>query len=216
MQNSIYLDRPGYQTALDRHFGAPETTLVISEMALGWNVRQRRGLLYPDLLIAFNVDPAAAIAQRGYAIEERGKPPEFVLEVASFTTAHNDYTRKREGYAAYGIPVYWRFDPTGGEFYPTLLAGDRLVDGEYRPITILQTDEGRYWGHSEVLNLDLCWEQGQLRWYDPVSRRYIPTHNDEADGRIAAESQRDAERKARIAAETRVRQLEQELRRRSQ
>ena len=74
--------------------------------------RQREGLLYPDLLIAFDVDPAAAIARRGYSIEERGKPLEFVLEVASVNTARNDDTRKREGYAAYGIPEYWRFDPT--------------------------------------------------------------------------------------------------------
>ena len=206
MQNSIYLDRPGHQTALIRHFGELETTLIIGEMAVGWNVRQREGLLYPDLLIAFGVDPAAAIARRGYSIDERGKPPEFVLEVASVNTARNDDTHKREGYAAYGIPEYWRFDPTGGEYYRTSLAGDLLVDGEYQPASIVQTDEGRYWGHSEALNLTLCWEYGEMRWYDPVSRSYLRTHDDEANGRIA-------EREARIAAEDRVRQLEEELRR---
>ena len=131
-------------------------------------------------------------------------------------TALNDYTTKRVGYAAFGVQEYWRFDPTGGERYPAGLAGDRLVDGEYQPATVAQVEEGEYRGHSEVLNLDLCWEHGQLRWFDPVSQRYLLTHDDDAEGRIAAEAQLDVERQARVAAEARVRQLEEELRRRSQ
>ena len=202
MQNSLSLNYPGYQAALFQHFGASEETLVISEAALGWNLRQRRGILYPDLMIAFNVDSAAALRVQGIAIDDVGKPPEFVLEIASVNTARNDYVNKRDGYAAFGVPEYWRFDPTGGNRYPESLAGDRLVEGEYQPIVIERTGEQMYRGHSSVLNLDVCWEQGQLRWYDPVSQAYILTHNDERAGRIAAED--------------RVRQLEEELRRRSQ
>ena len=52
-------------------------------------------------------------------------------------------------YAAYGIPEYWRFDPTDGDSYPAGLAGDRLVDGEYQPITIVKVDDERYWGRSD-------------------------------------------------------------------
>ena len=109
-----------------------------------------------------------------------------------------------------------------------------LFDGEYHPIPITQTGENRYWGHSPGLNLDLCWEDGKLRWYDPVAGSYILTHEDERDGRIAeregriaerdariAEQQariveregRIAEQEARIAAEARNRELEAELRR---
>ena len=40
---------------------------------------------------------------------------------------------------------------------------------------------------------------GLLRWYDPVAERYLLTHDEEADGRIAAENERDLEREARIA-----------------
>lgn len=202
MQNSLSLNYPGFQTALFQHFGASESILVISEAALGWNLRQRRGILYPDLMIAFNVDRAAALRVQGIAIEDVGKPPEFVLEIASVSTARNDYVDKREGYAAFGVPEYWRFDPTGGNRYPVPLAGDSLLEGEYVPIAIERTGEELYRGHSAVLNLDLCWEHGQLRWYDPVSQAYILTHNDERTGRLAAEA--------------RVRQLEEELRRPSQ
>ena len=35
---------------------------------------------YPDLLVAFGVDPAAYKASNAYVISEQGKPPDFVLE----------------------------------------------------------------------------------------------------------------------------------------
>ena len=229
MQNWIHLALPAHHAALVQHFGNPDTTIVTSEPAIGWNLRQRTGLLYPDLLIAFDVDRAASFGRLGYSLEEQGKPPDFVLEVGSPTTALNDYTTKRDGYAAFGIPEYWRFDPTDGERYPTGLEGDCLVDGSYRPMTIVRTDSNRLWGHSDVLNQDLCWEHGQLRWWDPVAQRYLLTYDEVRSGREAerqarrhAESQLAAERQARLAAEAeaaeaqaRIRQLEDELRSRS-
>ena len=162
MQNPIYLHNPGYQATLRRHFGSPESTIILGEVPVGRDLRQRRGLRVPDLLIAFGVDPARIIAHRGYSIEEWGKPPDFVLEIASEFTAENDVTVKRDDYAAFGIPEYWRFDPSGGEYYGTGLAGDRLVDGAYQPISITETDDRHSWGRSGVLGLDLCWEDGQL------------------------------------------------------
>ena len=199
MNNPLYLYRPGYLTTLHRHFGSLDTTLVMSETQLDWRHGQREGALVPDLLIAFNVDTTAVIERRGYAIEEQGKAPDFVLEVASESTGQYDEESKRRGYQAYGVPEYWRFDPSGGEYHRQPLAGDRLADGMYQPIDIVQTDDTHYRGHSTVLNLDLCWEDGQLRWWDPVAGRYLETHEEEAEGRIAAEA--------------RVRQLEEELRR---
>ena len=236
MQNSIYLDTPAHQAALARHFGAPESTIVLSEIPLGWHPRREAdNVLVPDLLVAFNIDFAAAVQRRGYAIDEQGKPPDLVLEIASIHTARNDYTIKRTGYARFEAAEYWRFDPTGGRFYPAGLAGDRLAGPEYDPIRIHRTDADRYWGHSDALNLDVCWEYGQLRWYDPAARRYLLTFDEEANGRIDAEVERlaaitdlQAERNAhaaerefraaveaeRDAAQERIRQLEAELRRR--
>ena len=202
MQNTIYLNQPGHQAALMLHFGAAETTLVHSEIPLGWQTSDRAGLLVPDLMIAFGVDRADIIAQNGYSIDVRGKPPEFVLEIASVHTALNDERGKRIGYAEYGVPEYWRFDPTGGARYRTGLAGDALTPaGDYQPIAIHQVDADRYWGHSEVLNLDICWEYGQLRWYDPVGQRYLLTHHEEAEGRRVAELRVDLEYEARTRAE---------------
>ena len=208
MQNIIYLHRPGHITALIRHLGAPDTTLVLGEMPIGWITGPQEGLLNPDIIVAFGVDRDAILSARGYAVLEREKSPDFVLEVASIHTARNDITYKRDGYAAYGVSEYWRFDPTGGRYYGTGLAGECLVNDEYQPIAIHQADDDHYWGHSDALNLDLCWEYGELRWYDPIGQRYLPTHDDEADGRMLAEADlviaqtdRDAERSARHVAE---------------
>lgn len=230
VQNSRFLHQPALQPALARHYGTAGSTLVMSEMPIVWTFSQRTGQLYPDLLIAFDVDRDAAVARRCFALDERGKPPDFVLEVASESTASNDYQNKPQGYASFGVPEYWRFDSTGGDYYPAPLAGDRLVDGEYQPITIVKVDEAHYWGHSDALNLDLCWEHGELRLYDPVSQRYIATYDDQANARANAEAQLnstaaqlnstaaelDYERQARLAAEARIRELEQELKARGE
>ena len=206
MQNPIYLHRPGHLAALSLHLGAPETTMVLGEVPVGRDLSQRRGLRVPDLIIAFGVDRRRIISDRGYSIEHWGKPPDFVLEIASETTAENDVTGKRDDYSAFGIPEYWRFDPTGGEYYPEGLAGDRLVEGMYQPIDIVTVNESHQWGHSQVLGLDLCWEEGWLRWYDPSTRRYLRTFDEEVEERIGAMRERDA-------AQERIRELEAEIRR---
>ena len=71
---------------------------------------------YPDLLIAFDVDPEAYRLSNAYVISEQGKPPDFVLEIASSKTGKVDTGDKRREYAGLGIPEYWRFDETG-EFH---------------------------------------------------------------------------------------------------
>ena len=205
MNNPLYLHIPAHMASLARHLGFPETTLVLGEVPVGWlPTGHRRLVLIPDLVVAFDVDPATIIRANGYSIDIVGKPPDFALEVASSTTGVRDYTLKRTRYAEFGIPEYWRFDPSGGEYHDAALAGDRLgVDG-YNPIEIETPGDGLFRGHSDILGLDICWEYGQLRFYDPAEGRYLRTFDDEADGRLAAEE-------ARQAAEAEVRRLRDEL-----
>ncbi len=202
LQNSIYLDRPAHQAALEEYLGNPDTTIVLSEIPVRLTPSQQRGHRIPDLLVAFGIDREQAVYQNGYSIRDLGKPPDFVLEVASVRTADNDVGGKREDYAAFGIPEYWRFDPTGGRRYDAPLAGDRLVDGAYQPIEVVEVEPEHLHGHSDVLNLDPCWDHGQLRWYDAVAQEHLLTFLEEREGRLAAEA--------------RVRELEEELRRREQ
>ena len=81
---------------------------------------------------------------------------------------------KREGYAGYGVQEYWRFDRTGGRFHNAPLAGDMLVDGLYRPLPIHEGADGLIWGHSAVLGLDLCWDDGEFRLRNPITGEFLP------------------------------------------
>lgn len=196
MQNPLYLYVPGYLTTLSRHLGSPETTLVLSEVPVGNHTSQRQGILIPDLIVAFGVNVEQVVRQWGYAIADQGKPPDFVMEVASPHTYRNDIGPKREGYQSYGVPEYWRFDGSGGQYYPEALAGDRLVDGQYQAIPV-EREGTTSWGHSEALGLTLCWEDHKLRFWDPAQGLYLSTHDEEAD--------------ARLSLEDRVRELEAEV-----
>ena len=181
MQNIGDLHEIGYVATLKRHFGARDTTLVYGEVPIGTTLSVRLGLRIPDLIIAFECDPERAIALQGYDITEQGKPPDFVLEIASKTTGRVDYTEKRVDYERYRIPEYWRFDSTGGDYHDAALAGDRLVDGRYEPILIELMDDGGVRGYSEVLGLYVCWVDGDLLWYDPRTDSYLLTFDEEAD-----------------------------------
>ena len=203
MNNPIYLYRPSHIYALELYMGNFDTTIVLGEVPVGWTPGQSAGIRRPDLLIADNINRAVIIEQWGFAIEQQGKPPDFVLEVASATTGENDYTNKRRDYEAYGIPEYWRFDPSGGEYHDTALAGDGLENDTYQPIEIEWLDENRCRGYSSFLGLYVCWEYGELRWYDPKTQSYLRTHADEVERAERAESERDhaqAEREREAAA----------------
>ena len=82
---------------LTEHLENPETTLVAGEHYLALApTRNLAGVRYPDLLVAFGVDPAAYHASNAYVIAERGKPPDFVLEIASRSSGREDTGPKRE------------------------------------------------------------------------------------------------------------------------
>ena len=201
-----HLFKHGDSHALAVHLGNPETTLVEADR---WIVpdpsfnkaRARR----PDLLVAFGVDPEAYDASNGYVVSAQGKPPDFVLEVASESTGETDVVEKRAEYAALGIGEYWRFDETG-EHHGTKLAGDRLVEGVYVPVEIEELPGGVLQGYSRALDLYLRWEAGRLVWHDPATGRPIATLEDERRGRLR-------EREVRLQAEARNRELEEEVRR---
>ena len=222
MNNFKYLHQSGNTHYLSEHLGNHETTLITGEAYISLEpTSNRRGLFHPDLLIAFDVNPEAGSDRNGYIISEQGKPPDFVLEIASPSTGRRDVTIKRVGYAALGIPEYWRFDDSGGQHHGAPLAGDRLINGTYQPIPIERLDAVTLEGYSAVLNLHLRWEQGQLGWYDPATGRHIIRFSDEreradaAQARLKEEGERaEVERRIRLAAEARVQELEAELRRR--
>ena len=209
MTSFDHLTLNGSAHHLVQRLGNPETTLVAGERYItrepGAPAEDR---MAPDLLVSFNADVQAYRDSNGYIISEQGKPPDFVLEIASRSTGRQDVEKKRPAYAALGIPEYWRFDETG-EFHGTMLAGDRLVDNQYEPIPIETVEEGVLQGYSSVLNLLIRWDHGDLGWHDPETGQHINTFQQER-------ARADAEQTRADTAEARVRELEEELRRRQE
>ena len=206
MQNWFYLHESAIGSALAIHLRDVQNAIVVSEVPVTPSQPRGNDVRIPDLLVSFDSDLALLRGQNGYVIDRQGRAPDFVLEVASPTTGRADYTDKRRDYERFGVGEYWRFDPSGGEYHDVALAGDRLVDGSYEPIEIEALGEGRLRGYSEALALYACWEDGMLRFFDPVAESYLRSH--EEDVRRV-----DEEQAGRMAAETRVAELEEELRR---
>ena len=205
MIQSPTIDKAGY--FVTRHFKDRANTYVRSAGAVYYDPYDMNRRFEPDLCIAFDVDMSPILRRRGYIIWEVGKPPDFVMEVASETTHDRDTGFKRELYASLGIAESWRVDPTGGDLYGCALAGDRLVDGAYQGIPLTTETDGMVWGHSPTLDLCLCWhpawdwdvdDESNLRFYDRKTGRYL------CDFSLVEE---------RLAvAEERVRHLEEQLR----
>ena len=222
MQQHAHYVMPGVPGTLALHLGAmlPGSTTLIGGQ--GYLCRRRSDLPscpYPDMLVAFDVDPDSIDFTNGYVIEEVGKPPDLVLEVASHSTARRDYIDKRVIYSGMGVPEYWRFDHSGGSYHDTGLAADLLTpDGDYQQIAITTEPDGVMWGYSEVLGLSVCWVNGSLRFWDLEGQRYLPNQAELAEALSESEARADAaearERQARADADARIRQLEEELRRR--
>ena len=167
----------------------------------------------PDVYVAFGVDERAIRPRRIYLPWEVGKPPDWALEVASHSTRRVDLVRKPPIYAQIGVPEFWRFDPTGGRYYRFQLNGLKLVDGEYRPIELTTEPDGILKGYSEVLELSLAWDEGWPRFYDPATGSYLENWRQDREALRATQGALQAERRARLAEQERIRQLEEELRR---
>lgn len=204
MRQRRQLDRAG--SALIARFAGRPDVLVSGEGYLRIEAGNNDETYAPDLVVAFGVDAEAIIQRNGYVISEVGKPPDFALEVASESTGRRDYTVKRVAYARYEIPEYWRFDQSGGDWHDAPLAGDALVDGVYVPIPIHREPSGLIWGHSQVLNLDVCWDERLLRFYDPEASRFLPCSEE-------LQAELDAAHTRAEAAEAEARRLREELRR---
>ena len=221
MTNFDHLSISGNAYHLALHLGNTDSTLVAGDRYLSLTVTgDMTGLRYPDLLVAFDVFPGEYKRRRAYVIADQGKPPDFILEVASRSTGRIDTGAKRDDYESLGVVEYWRFDETG-EYHGTRLAGDRLTEeGRYEPVEIEEVADGVLEGYSAALNLNLRWEDGQLKWHDPDTGDHIATFESEREARLKererADHEReraDLEREARLREQARAEALEAELRR---
>ena len=187
--------------ALRNRYSRHTDVYVAGDMLVYYRMNDVSARTAPDVYVVFGSN--GNHRRDSWLVWREGKAPDFVMEVASPRTWRRDADRKRQIYAEMGVTEYWRFDPKGDLFVPEL-AGERLVEGEYRPLPIQADDTGILWGHSAVLGLDICVRPGlELRLYDPETGQWLLTP---AEG---YEAQREAEAALRAAEEENRRLREQ-------
>ena len=178
--------------------------LVAADILMYPEEGNRYNSIAPDVLVAFGLNTHKRMT---YRVWEEGKPPDWVLEVASPSTEEEDRRRKRGRYAEMGVPEYWLFDPTGDVYTdgtPRLL-GLKLMRTEYRPLAS-RLVAGERVIRSRVLGLDVLPDGELLRFRDPATGLDI-RHRCEDWAAVEREAA------ARAAAEVRIAELEAALRR---
>jgi Uma2 family endonuclease len=212
----------------DDHFGVValmRLALLQYARALGrtWLVRAdaslvfprangKYGSLFPDLLVAFDVDVPGNGPYRTHIV---GKPPELLVEILSDETARNDEDAevgKLGAYAEMGVQEYLTFDPRPRR--RLALVGYRLATvGSYQPIS--SAPEGGLW--LETVQLRVVAEPGshrprrepRLRFYTPDGQP-LPHADEEAARRVQAEQERERAEQERERAEQERERAEQE------
>ena len=166
----------------------------------------------PDVLVAFEL---GTHKRSSYLVWKEGKPPDWVLEVASPGTAFRDLDEKQHDYAEMGVPEYWLFDPQGDIFRrrgEPQLQGLKLVGTEYQPLDSVR-EHGRVVIRSEVLCLDLRVEGELIRFRDVATGEDV-LHRDETEAaRVREAAQLRAAQARAERAESRVQQVEAQVER---
>jgi len=145
----------------------------------------------PDCFVVLDCDPER---RRIFQTWKEHRVPDVVIEVTSRGTSSTDIVDKPVIYERMGVQEYFLYDPTASYLTPSL-QGYRLIDGSLQEIS---NTTGRL--HCETLGVNLF-----LRDHDLVIV--------DSETGIEQLTKADAEEQARIEAEDRIRELEEELRR---
>ncbi len=193
MLQDYYADRPN--------------VYVGGNLLLCYEEGNRRKHVAPDVFVVLGVPKEPP--RDNYLVWKEGKAPDFVTEITSKSTQHEDQKKKREIYRdILKVSEYFLFDPRA-EYLDPPLQGFRLVDGDYVRIKPVK---GRL--PSKVLALHLERDGTRLRLYNPATGEYLPTRLEarEAERRRADEERQRAEAERRHADEERQRADEERQR----
>ena len=197
--------------ALRRRYADREDVFVAADLLIYYR-RGTRDSVAPDVFVVFG---AANRPRHSYLLWQEPKGPDFVLEITSASTREKDQGPKRETYRRLGVREYWQYDPTGDYLAPPL-QGLELIGGRYERLPAEKLADGTLRLQSEVLGLEVRQEAEGLRFYDPATRSYLLSSDEEQQGRLRAEQRWQLEAAARRQAEARIAALEAVLRERGE
>jgi Uma2 family endonuclease len=187
--------------ALRTHFRARDNVYVAANLLIYYQEGNVKARVAPDVFVVVG---AANHERMSYRLWNEPKVPDWVLEITSRSTRHEDQGRKRDLYRRLGVTEYWQYDPTGDYLRPPLQAL-RLVAGEYEELACEAHGDGTLAMTSAALGLELRATGRGLRFHDPATGRDLPTYAE----RTAAQQQAEA---GRQRAEARIAELEALLR----
>lgn len=196
--------------ALKAYFQSREDVYVAGDMFVYYEEGNPKAVVAPDVFVVLGAPKGN---RHSYRLWKEPKAPDFVLEITSKSTRSEDQGVKRGVYAFLGVQEYWQYDPTGDYLKPPL-KGLRLAGENYELLPAGIAEGGEISIPSEVLGLDIRLEKGELRFYDPATRRKLLSYQEVEKARQEAEQQWQQEAAARQALETRLAELETQLRRR--
>ena len=175
-------------TALDYYFRERADVLVAMELVVYYQRGNSKLRLQPDVQVVFGVEHCGS--RGSFRIWEEGKAPDFVLEVASPSTAENDAEHKAREYFRIGVREYWRLDPAG-TLMETSLEGYVASAGQYEQVRPAEVTGRGGALRSRVLGLEL---RSRRQAGVTVLVFTDPRTGEEFDGRLEG-----AERQRRIA-----------------
>lgn len=168
---------------------------VGSEQFVYFNAADPKKCLAPDAFVKLDVPDTQFGTWKTW---ERGGPPNLAVEIVSPNEdAEKDWSDKLARYFECGVAEVVRFDPAAPEG-ARLRVWDRLDDDLVERVVTLD--------RTACVTLNLGWVVTPIA-EEPVGLRLV-----RANGELV-ETAREAETRAREAAEARVRELEEELRR---
>ena len=179
---------------------------VASDLLVYYEEGAPNKFVVPDVFFVKACPPGR---RRTFKTWEEGCVPDVVFEVTSRSTRRDDEVFKLQVYARLGVKEYFLYDPTSDYLEPPL-QGYRLRQGAYMRIV----PDGVNALRSELLGIRIRLEQGELLMIDEATGQTLLNEAEtERAARKAERVARETERVAREAAETRIADLEAELKR---
>lgn len=187
--------------ALTLFFQDASDVYVSGNMFLYYQEGDVKSVVAPDVFVVFGVPK---VQRRSFRLWEEGKAPDFILEITSDSTRTHDQGIKRGLYAYLGVREYFQYDPTGDYLDPPL-QGFRLQGQSYDPIPT-QSLNGSLAAYSEVLGLELRVNvlRREFRFYNPRTKRMLPSYIEAEVARQNAEAIASAAESRAAEAEDRV------------
>ncbi len=183
----------GFRT-LEHRFQGPPDVFVGIDLLVYYERGNNGKSVAPDVFVSFGV-PQRDLPS--YKVWEEGKPPDVVWEFGSRSTVKGDAGEKKEKYRRIGVREYWLVDLDAG-YHDRPLKGFELVNGKYVELPWEERPDGTLAVWSPALQLEQRCTEGQLRFWDPKTERYLELpEEEEREAREQAESRAEREARAR-------------------